>query len=301
MRVLITGATGLVGSYIKDLCLKKNIDVNYLTTRKDKIEKNSSYQGFYWDPNEGVLQKESLEGVDAIIHLAGATVAKRWTPDYKKEIIESRVKSADLIYKTLEENDFEVSHFISASAIGIYPSSLRNFYFEDQQAVDDSFLGEVVEVWETAADRFSRLNMKVSKIRIGLVLANEGGAFPKIKEPISYNAGAAFGNGKQWQSWIHVEDLAAIFLHVLEEELEGTYNAVAPNPVTNKEMMKIIAKQMGKRIWLPNIPAAALKLALGEMANTVLGSQLVSSEKIEKTGFDFRYKNLPKAVEDLVE
>jgi len=142
--------------------------------------------------------------------------------------------------------------------------------------------------------------MEVAKIRIGLVLAREGGALPKLKDPVSFNVGTAFGSGKQWQSWIHIEDLAGIFLHVLENKLSGVFNGVAPNPVTNKEMMKEIAAQLNKSIWLPNVPAIALKVALGEMATVLLSSQLVSSDKIEKAGFKFRYKNLIKALEDLI-
>ena len=300
MRVLITGATGLVGTHISDLCARKGYDVHYLTTGRGKIEKKPGYTGFYWDPEKGEIDSKSFEGVDAIIHLAGASVAKRWTQSYKEEIINSRVKSAGLLYDTLLGSGTKISHFISASGISVYPSSLRKLYFEDEPEVDDSFLGEVVEIWETAADQFSKLGMKVSKLRTGLVLATEGGALPKIKEPISYNAGAAFGSGKQWQSWIHIQDLARMYLFILEKNLEGVYNAVAPNPVTNKELVKMIAGSIGKKIWLPNIPATALKLALGEMSSTVLASQLVSSNKIEKAGFDFRYKNLPKALEDLL-
>lgn len=300
MRILITGATGLVGTHITKLCRKKNIDVNYLTTSKDKIKKLPDYKGFFWDPDMGKIDKDCFKDVDAVIHLAGATVAKRWTDSYKQEIIESRVKSADLLFQTIKDNNFQIPRFISASAIGIYRSSLQKLYTEDDTIVDDSFLGEVVVKWEEVADKFKVLGVEVTKIRIGLVLAKEGGALPKMKDPASFNVGAAFGNGKQWQSWIHIDDLAGIFLYVLENELDGVFNGVAPNPVTNKELMDEIASQMGKSIWLPNIPAFVLKLALGEMARVVLASQRVSSDKIEKAGYDFEYKNLPKALEDLV-
>lgn len=300
MRILITGATGLVGTHITELCSEKGFDVNYLTTSKDKIKKLPNYKGFFWDPDAGEIDEECLKDVDAIIHLAGASVAKRWTDSYKQEIIESRVKSADLLFQTIKKNNFQIPRLISASAIGIYKSSLRKLYTEDDTTVDDSFLGEVVVKWEEVANKFKVLGIEVTKIRIGLVLAREGGALPKMKDPVSLNVGAAFGNGKQWQSWIHIDDLAGIFLYVLENELDGVYNGVAPNPVTNKELMNEIASQMGKKLWLPNIPAIALKLALGEMARVVLASQRVSSDKIEKAGYDFQYKNLTKALEDLV-
>jgi len=300
MRVLITGATGLVGSNITKLCHQKGIKVNYLTTSKDKIQDQPEYKGFYWNIENREIDENCFKNVDAIIHLAGADIAKRWTSSYKKEIIASRTQSADLLLETLKNSGFKIPRFISASAIGIYPSSLEKLYFEDDKTVDDSFLGEVVVLWEASADKFKNLGMEVAKIRIGLVLAREGGAFPKLKDPVSFNVGTAFGSGKQWQSWIHIEDLAGIFLHILENKLSGVFNGVAPNPVTNEEMMKEIADQLNKSIWLPNVPAIALKVALGEMATVLLSSQLVSSDKIEKAGYEFRYKKLIKALEDLI-
>lgn len=300
MRVLITGATGLVGSHLSSLCRKEGIAVNYLTTSKNKIQKQPDYKGFFWDPEKGEIDGEGLRDIDAIVHLAGASVAKRWTESYKKEILDSRIKSASLLHSSLQDSGFSVPQFISASGISVYPSSLEKFYTEDEQAVDDSFLGEVVVRWEAAADEFEDLDMQVSKIRTGLVLASDGGALPMMKIPAKYSAGAAFGSGKQWQSWIHIDDLAGIYMYVLQNRLEGVYNAVAPNPVTNEELMEKIAEQLEKSQWLPNIPSGVLKFALGEMSNTVLASQLVSSEKIQSAGYQFQYSNLPKALKDLL-
>jgi len=300
MRVLITGATGLVGSYITKLCHQKEIEVNYLTTSKDKIEDQPHYKGFYWDIWNREIDESCFKNVDAIIHLAGANIAKRWTSSYKKEIIASRTQSADLLFEALKNSGFKVPHFISASAIGIYPSSLEKLYFEDDKSLDDSFLGKVVRLWEDSADKFRELGMEVAKIRIGLVLAREGGALPQFKSPVLNNMGTGFGSGKQWQSWIHIDDLAGIFIHVLENKLSGAFNGVARNPVTNAEMMNEIATQLNTSIWLPNVPAFALKIALGEMSTVLLSSQLVSSDKIEKSGYQFHYKNLIKALEDLI-
>jgi uncharacterized protein (TIGR01777 family) len=210
------------------------------------------------------------------------------------------VETAKLLFNSLKSSKKNISQFISASAIGIYPSSLQKLYTEDESNTDESFLGEVVEKWEAAADIFKDLNIKVTKVRTGLVLAKNGGALQKMKEPADFNLGAAFGSGKQWQSWIHIEDLANLYMHILENNLEGVYNGVAPNPVTNTELMDGIAKQLDKNVWLPNVPAIALKVALGDMSTVVLSSQLVSSDKIENTGFTFKYKNLTKALEDLL-
>ncbi len=300
MRVLITGATGLVGSNISKKCLAKGFEVNYLTTNKEKVKEKENYKGFFWDPENNVFDDESLNKVDVIIHLAGASIAKRWTSSYKEEIINSRVDTADLLFNRLKATNQSIKQFISASAIGIYPSSLQNLYKEDDSRIDDSFLAEVVEKWEAAADQFKSPQTKVAKVRTGLVLAKKGGALQKMKEPTDLNLGAGFGTGKQWQSWIHIQDLSNMYIYILENSLEGVYNGVAPNPVTNNELTEGIAKQLDKKVWLPNVPAIALKVALGDMSTVVLSSQLVSSDKIEETGFNFRYKNLPKALENLL-
>jgi len=300
MKVLITGATGLIGKEITKKCHQSGVEVNYLTTSKDKIENKPEYQGFYWNPDSQEIDEACYKDVDTIIHLAGASIAERWTDSYKKEIISSRVDTAALLFRTLQNSTYNIPHFISASAIGIYPSSLQNLYTEDDKGVDDSFLGEVVVKWEEAANQFEDLGMNVSKVRIGLVLAHDGGALSKMKDPIDLNVGTAFGSGKQWQSWVHLEDLASIFVYIMNNKLSGIYNAVAPNPVTNKELIKTIAKVLDKSIWLPNVPAVALKAALGEMSAVVLSSQLVSSKKIMEAGYEFKYKNLTKALENLL-
>lgn len=299
MKVLITGATGLIGSRLSRLCQEKGIKVNYLTTDKSKIEKSDDYQGFYWNTKTQEIEQACLEGVATIVHLAGASIAEPWTSSYKKTIIKSRTETAALLFKTLKENSHQVENFVSASAIGVYPSSLEKLYFEDDNASADNFIGEVVRKWEVAADQFESLGVDVAKVRVGLVLAEGGGMLEKIKKPISLNMGAALGSGKQWQSWIHIEDLAEIFLFVIENKLTGVFNAVAPNPVTNKELTKELATQMGKTVWLPNVPAIALKTLLGEMSQIVLSSQLVSCKKIEEHGYNFNYTNLSRALADL--
>lgn len=300
MRVLITGATGLIGSKITELCHKNGIKVNYLSTSKNKIQEKENYRGFYWNPSSGDIDADCLQGVGAIINLAGANIFQPWTKKAKAEILNSRVNSLNTLYKTLNENEHEVGHLISASAIGIYPSSLQKMHFEDERAVDDSFLGEVTQKWEAAAERFNGLEIRVSKVRIGLVLSNKGGALAQMKKPIKFNMGAALGSGKQWQSWIHIEDLARIFLYILQNGLSGVYNAVAPNPVTNSTLTQQLAKTMDKNIWLPNVPAFALKLLMGEMSSIILSSQLVSCKKIRETGFSFHYINLERALRDLL-
>jgi uncharacterized protein (TIGR01777 family) len=300
MRVLITGATGLVGQALVDLCHENGVEVNYLSTSRNKIESQSNYKGFYWNPSKSEIDLESLKEVSVIINLAGASVAKRWTSAHRKAILNSRIDSLHTLKKALSETKHEVEHLISASAIGIYKDSLTKFHEEDDFEQGDNYLADVVDQWEKAADEFSSLSIKVAKIRIGVVLSAEGGALEKMKEPIEKYIGAPLGSGKQWQSWIHISDLANLFYHVMENQLEGVYNAVSPNPVNNKELTECISKQLDKPLFLPNVPGFVLKLILGEMSTIVLASQLVSSKKILDAGFQFKYAQLQPAMASLL-
>jgi uncharacterized protein (TIGR01777 family) len=300
MRVLITGATGLVGQALVDLFHDHGVDVNYLTTSRSKIEAQPNYQGFYWNPTTSEIAPECFEGVSTIINLAGATVAKRWTSSYKKEILSSRIDSLRTLKSALSKTEHQVEHLISASAVGLYQDSLTKFHEEEDFDQGENFLADVVEQWEAAADELGSLGLEITKIIIGVVLAENGGALEKIKDPIQNYIGAPLGSGKQWQSWIHILDLARLFYHVMEKRLEGVFNAVSPNPVTNKELTECIAERLEKPLILPNVPGFVLKLMLGEMSSIALGSQLVSSKKILSTGFQFRYAQLKPAISDLL-
>lgn len=238
--------------------------------------------------------------MESIINLAGSPISKRWTSSYKKEILESRLQSLQVLKTSLSKIEHQVKHLISASAIGIYPDSLTNYYEEDYPKISTTFLGEVAQKWEAKADEFKELNLNVSKIRIGLVLSKKGGALPQMMKPIEFGAGAAFGKGTQWQSWIHIKDLAKLFVHILQNKLEGTYDGVAPNPITNNDLTKAVAKTLDKPLILPNIPKFAMKLVLGDMHILLFESQRVSSKKIEEQGFHFEYSNLQPALEKLL-
>lgn len=301
MKVLITGATGLVGQEIVNLCHQSGIEVNYLTTSKNKLSSKANYTGYFWDPKRGEIDTDCFNDVEVIVNLVGATVAKRWTSSYRKEILESRTRTASLILESLRNIKHSVRHIVSASAIGIYPDSFQNYYMEDAPERDTGFLGEVVTQWENAVLQFKTLDIEVSLLRIGLVLSEKGGAFPKMVKPIRFGMGAFFGNGKQWQSWIHVQDLARIFMFVIEEELTGVFNAVAPNPVSNKKLMNTIAEKLNKKIVLPNVPRLTMKLFLGEMHSLLFSSQRVCSSRISTTGFNFNFDNIASAVDVLID
>lgn len=301
MKVLITGATGLIGKEIVKRCHEQGISVNYLTTSKEKIESQYNYQGFYWDPTKNTIDSNCFEDVDAIINLAGSSIAKRWTKNYKKTIIESRVQSLKCLKTGLAKiAHHHIKHILSASAIGVYPDSLTKYYEESCASESPTFLGEVVSAWEGAVDEFSELGLLVSKVRIGLVLDANEGALPQIAKPIKYGLGSAFGSGEQWQSWIHVYDLSRIFVYIIRNELDGIYNGVAPNPVTNTELTKAVAKTLHKPLFLPNIPKFLMTLVLGEMHILLFESQRVSSKKIQDAGFDFTYSNVYPALDAIL-
>jgi len=300
VKVLITGATGLVGQEIVKVCHNKGIAVHYLTTSKSKLSNTEDYKGFYWNPSEDCIDAACFEGVEVIINLVGASISKRWTDTYKEEILKSRTETARLLKTTIAEHDFPIKQVVSASAIGVYPSSLVNYYEEDHDEVSSSFLGDVVAQWETAVDAFTELDIKVCKVRIGLVLSAHGGALPEIIKPMRFGAGAAFGSGEQWQSWIHITDLAELFVFALTENLKGIYNGVAPNPVTNAELTRTVARVVKRPLLLPNIPKFTMKLMLGEMHMLLFESQRVSSQRIESDGFVFKFHHLEPALEDLL-
>lgn len=300
MKILITGATGLVGEALTSLLLQNGFKINYLTTSKNKIQYQPNFQGFYWNPESGIIDENCLLGVKIIINLAGANLVKRWTPKYKEEIVESRVLSANLLYTTLKNNPHEVKQFISASAIGIYPDSLKNYYTEDFKNFDDTFLSNVVVKWEEAVNQIERLNIKVCKFRIGLVLSTKGGALKEMVKPTRLGLAAPFGSGKQIQSWIHIYDMKQLFLFAIQKNLSGTYNAVAPIAVTNHELTATIAEILDKPFMMPNTPRFVMKMILGEMHTLLFESQNVSSQKIIQAGFVFKYKTIHTALENLL-
>ena len=300
MKILIAGATGLIGNDVIDLCLEKNIEVNFLTTNKDKLNFRPDINGYYWNPGNAEIDSNCFENVSAIINLAGAPIAQKWTDTNKHNILQSRIDSINTLYTALKNyGPSQVKSFISASAIGIYPDSLTTYYIETESESSEGFAGQVVEDWEKTARNFEELVPNVSLVRIGLVLSDKGGALLKIAGAVNKYVGAAFGSGEQWQSWIQLRDLSRMFLYIYENELSGIYNGVAPNPVTQNKLLKELAKVLNRPLIFPNIPKFALRLLFGEMSEILLSSQRVSSKKIETKGFEFRYQNICRALESI--
>lgn len=306
MKILITGATGLVGKALTEYCRANDLFVNYLTTSKEKIRSEKNLQGYYWNLRENFMDEKALDEVETIIHLAGSSVAERWTSENKKTILNSRVDTARMLFDSLsrkrkENHPQTVKHYISASGISAYPSSFTEVYHETYPSYDTNFLGQVVEEWEKSTIPFYKgLSIETSSVRTGIVLAKEGGALSKMMKPIMSGVGAPLGSGEQWQSWIHIDDIVGVYYHIIKNGLTGIYNGVGPHPVTNSDLTKAIAQRLNKKLWLPKVPPFALKIILGDMATIVLESQKVSPNKIINEGYTFKYPEIKEALEALL-
>jgi len=300
MKILITGATGLIGKELTNLLLKENHSIHYLTTSKLKIQNRDNYFGFYWNPKEGKIDENCLDGVDAIIHLAGASISNRWTDSYKQELIESRLLSTNLLYHLVKKNPNQVKHFISASGTAIYPDSDSAVYDENSTEIDPSFLGNLVVKWEESADQFKLLNIKVTKMRTGIVFSEKGGALPEMIKPIKMFVGSGFGTGKQMQTWIHINDVVRLYFFTLQNKIEGVINAVAPNPISNQELTRCIAKQLHRPLFLPNVSLIVMKLILGEMHILLFNNKNIIPRRALELAFQYEYPTADLALTNLI-
>ena len=300
MKVLITGATGLIGSQIIEDCIKSNISVNFLTTSRRKIIKSDMVNGYYWNPSKKVIDLDCFIDIDTIIALSGSSIFSLWTRKRKKEIISSRVLSLEFLKESIENNDIKISQLISASGISLYPDSLKIKYDENESTFDDSFLSNVIMKWETAANSFSTIGVKVSIVRIGLVLSKKAGVLKQTIMPMKFGFGIIFGSGNQIQSWIHINDLSRIFLFIMQKKIEGNYNAVSNNNLTNLEFTRTISSNYSRAIFNIKIPKIFFSLIFGEMHEILFKSHNISSRKIQNIGFRFKFENLDYAVKNLI-
>ena len=300
MKVLITGATGLIGSQIIEDCTKSNISVNFLTTSRRKIIKSDMVNGYYWNPSKKVIDLDCFIDIDTIISLSGSSIFSLWTRKRKKEIISSRVLSLDFLKESIENNDIKISQLISASGISLYPDSLKIKYDENESTFDDSFLSDVIMKWESAANSFSTIGVKVSIVRIGLVLSKKAGVLKQTIMPMKFGFGIIFGSGNQIQSWIHINDLSRIFLFIMQKKIEGNYNAVSNNNLTNLEFTRTISSNYSRAIFNIKIPKIFFSLIFGEMHEILFKSHNISSRKIQNLGFRFKFENLDYAVKNLI-
>jgi len=296
-KVLITGASGTVGKSLTQLLLTVGYEVVCLSRTLSANDKIETYK---WDIPKKEIDPNCINGVDIIVHLAGAGIADgRWTDERKHEIIESRTESIRLIYDLIKTRPNQVKRVVSASAAGYYSDRGDDLMNEEDLPASD-FLGECCVLWEQAVDEGLALDLSVVKFRTGVILDKKSGALQKLAAPIKLGFGAPLGDGKQWMPWIHLQDVVNMyFMGIADLSLNGAYNMSAPSPVTNKELTKAVAKQFKKPLWLPNVPAFALNLAFGEMGAVVLGSTKMSTEKIEKTGFKFLFPTIELALKNI--
>ena len=301
--VMITGGTGLIGSALTKSLVEKGHQVIILTRNSSNKKKTGNLSYSQWDPGKGTYNAHDFASADAIIHLAGANVAeKRWTDERKKEIIDSRVQGGELIIKVLREVPNKVSTILSASAIGYYgPDQIPASPFVEEMPPYHDFLGQTVSQWEASLNPVIQMGKRLVIFRTGIVLSRQGGAYKEFEKPLHFGIASILGSGKQVISWIHIDDMVRLYIAALEDEgWKGTYNAVAPVPVTNKELVLAMARQKNK-IFVPlPVPSIVLKTLLGEMSIEVLKSTTVSSAKVEQRGFIFLYPTIDKAVAALL-
>ena len=296
-HILLTGASGLIGSKLTWALLDNGYKVSHLSRSPGKDPRITT---FLWDINKGQIDEACIDGVDTIIHLAGAGIAdERWSDDRKKELIDSRTKSIGLVYSLLKKKANRVKNIISASASGIYRNRGDELLTETSPPAHD-FLGTCCIEWEKAVDEAVELGMRIVKFRTGVVLTTKGGALPKLATPVKFGIGSPLGNGKQWIPWIHLNDVVNMYLYAVQDtKLHGVFNMASPNPVTNKQLTKAVAKQLKKPLWAPNVPAFLIKLLFGEMAIVVLGSTKLSAQKIIDSGYKFEYPDLQDALKEI--
>lgn len=303
--ILITGGTGLVGTRLTELLSAKGHQIIILS-REKKTSPSPNVSYAVWHVDKQTIDQDAISRADHIIHLAGAGVAeKRWTEKRKEEIVNSRTQSSALLVKALKENANQVKTVVSASAIGWYgpdPSAHADGFHEEDKPSHD-FLGGTCKLWEESIAPVEQLGKRLVKLRTGIVLAKQGGALKEFMNPIRFGVAAILGSGKQVISWIHIDDLCNLYIKAMEDNsMQGSYNAVAPSPVTNKQLTLLLAGKMRGKFFIPvHAPTFALKIALGEMSIEVLKSTTVSCEKIKKAGYRFMYPALDDALKQLLE
>ncbi len=300
MKVLVFGATGFIGQKLVHQLFIKGHEINIVTRNSQKASELLSYPfGFYqWSNTNELPPLEAFEGVDAIINLAGESVIGRWTKEKKEKLKSSRIEFAQKIFERVQDLKQKPKHYISASAIGYY-GDRKDEILEESSKRGKGFMPELCEAWEQAAHQFEKIGLKTSCLRIGIVLGIEHGALKQMLTPFSLGLGGPLGKGKQWMSWIHIDDLVNQFIFILEKRLEGIFNGTAPNPVRNKQFSKTLGKTLSRPALLP-APGFAIKLLFGEMSEIVLSSQRIVPDQFLKAGFSFRYTSLSEALYNLL-
>lgn len=298
-HILITGGGGLIG---KALCKHLQANGYEPAILSRKRQKQPGIKTFLWNPAKGEIEAEAIKNADYIVHLAGAGIGdRRWTRKRKRLILDSRIKTGELIFDEVSRQKRDLQAFISASAIGFYGMLNSEQIFIESDPPAEDFLGKTCRKWEEMADRFQEAGIRTVKIRTGIVLTHEAGTLAKMTLPIKLGFGSAYGTGRQVLPWIHVEDLCGIYLKAIEDaEMKGPYNAVAPEHLTNREFTKTLAATLKKPHFFPNIPAFIFALLFGEMSSVLLKGSRVSCDKIQAAGYKFQFPRLKEALKQLL-
>lgn len=300
MNILITGATGFIGSALAKYLVAQNHTIHYLTNDAEDIIKSTlDFKGFLWNPSKNEIDVNCFKNIDAVVNLAGHSINCKWTEANKEKIYQSRIDCSNTLFNALKAEKRTVKYILHASAIGIYPSSESNMYNEETTNYGNDFLAKVCKDWEQANLRFDTLGIKTGIARFGLILSKDNGVLHELAKVVSLGFGAHLGNGKQWMSWIHINDVIQILAWLLAKEFSGIYNVVAPNPVQQHTFLKLLAQQLDKPLWLPNIPEFFIKTALGERSALVLSSQNVQALRLMQNNYIFSYPYLSGALNDL--
>lgn len=295
-KVVITGGSGLIGTPLTQLLIKQGYEVVHLSRRKNL---HASVPTFLWDYEKNRIEDGALENATHIIHLAGESIAGgRWTTERKKSILESRTKTAELLFDKVKEKNISLKSFISASGISYYGTVTTENIFQEEDPQGNDFAAQVVIEWEKSVEKFNSI-CRVVKFRTGIVLDLRGGALKKMYGPVKWGIGSPLGSGKQYIPWIHSDDMCAMYLFALKNEISGNYNAVSSEHITNGVFIKAVGKASHHWVWAPKVPKFLLRLLFGEMSMVVLEGSRISNEKIKKEGFVFQFPELIAALKSL--
>jgi uncharacterized protein (TIGR01777 family) len=302
--VIITGGTGLIGTALSDFLVSRGYEV-IIFTRNPKSHRSSSPGISYaaWNIDSQSVNEEAFKKAKYVVHLAGAGVAdKAWTEKRKREIVDSRIRSSELLIKALGGIQNEIVSVVSASAIGWYNQNMSHQAVETDPA-DVGFLGKTCSAWENSIEPVRDLGKRLIILRTGIVLSNRGGAFPEFAKPVKFGIAAILGTGKQVISWIHIEDVCRLYMEaMIDPSWSGIYNAVAPNPVNNRNFILTLAKKMKGSFYIPiPVPNFILRLMLGDRSEEILKSSNISANKLKQQGFQFIYPTIDAAFRELIE
>jgi len=296
--VLISGGTGLIGKHLCRKLKEAGYTVGLLSRQSSH---NSDIAVFSWDPAKNEIDLNAISSADYIIHLAGAGIGdKRWTKKRRQIISDSRIKAGELIFKAVQESGEKLKAFISASGIGYYGTITSDKIFSETDRPANDFLGEICRKWEQMADRFEESGIRTVKIRTGVVLTGKEGALGRMIPFVRIGIGSALGSGKQYMPWIHIDDLCNIYIKAIEDKsIKGAYNAVSPEHVTNKNLMRTLAKVLRKPFFFPSVPSFTLKILFGKMSGILLDGSRVSADKIISAGYKFEFPDIETALKNL--